>query len=157
MKTKIAVAIVGAVLGFTAAMGGADEIENLIAPVAGPTELVIDSDDGKELCWSIKFKKLREAYPSFFSWQIETLDKKQVYLGQYRPDRPTEGFSPNQTAQKGEETTFKNCASKPANVGPVYTLKAYSKYKVWHGLWEVPRYIGPYFIVNGKVVSPASP
>jgi hypothetical protein len=124
--------------------GGPADIEALIAPVAGPTSGKIVRITDKEVCWYVEFKKLRTADPVFFSWVITTPDGRRHYVAPYRPDGST--WSNNTTAPKGQTGRYYNCASKPKGTEEVkegLSLSAFSEYRVWHGLWTVPRVLGP--------------
>lgn len=149
---RVPITLAGLALGATVALGGPDEVEAIFFPVAGPTTLTIDEWTGDEMCWSIEFEKLRKATPEFFAWQVTLPGGSQVYLQQYRPRVQTSASDPNYTTPQGFKGKFSNCAKLPRGAGHTFTLRAFSRYVVSHGLWTVPRRLGPFSIVNGKLV-----
>jgi len=144
MKWRIAAGVIGITLGAVAGLGGPDEVDALLFPVASPTTGSIISDDGREICWKIDFVKLRDASPLFFSWIAKTPNGERFYLAPYRPDGGS--YTNNNTTAKGQNATFYNCASKPRNLGKDYTLEAFARYQVYNSklLWTVPRRIEPF-------------
>jgi hypothetical protein len=153
MIAKIPLTLLGLALGFTVAVGGAGDVENIVAPIASPSTLVITKAENNELCWTLKFTKLREATPVFFSWQIETLDGDKIYLAPYPPSYPEQQRTVARVTRKGDSSGVSNCTYfNPEQTGPSFTIKAYASYKT-HGYWEVPRYIGPFKVVNYRVTN----
>ena len=144
MKWRIGFGIIGAVLGIVTGLGGPDEVEAIIWPVTSETKGRIMSDDGREICWQIEFKKLRDASPLFFSWVAKTPSGERFYLAPYRPDGTS--FTNNNTTPRGQNAVFVNCAAKPRTLGKEYTLEAFARYKVHSSewLWTVPRRIDPF-------------
>lgn len=149
---RFSIAIAGLIGGAIIAVGGPDEVEGVLFPVTSPTKMHVDGFSGDEFCWSIKFKKLRKASPIFFSWQVTMQDGTLVYLQQYRPKQSAISPSANYTTPKGFEGSYRNCAALPKGSSHTFTLRAFSRYRVWHRLWTVPRRLGPFSIINGKLM-----
>ena len=135
-------AVVALLLVPVVVWGGPAEVEATLFPVAGPTEARITTKTSSTICWTVKFTKLRDAKPRFFSWVAVSETGQRWYLAQYRPDgQPHSG---NNTTQKDTTGEYRSCAPRPTDMPDNVWLQAYAEYEVFHGLWTVPRRIPPF-------------
>lgn len=137
-----AVAFAGAVLS------NADHIEAMVAPVTSRTTVVIDSHTNDTICWTIRFRKYRALEPRFFAWSM-VHGGKTYFLPTYRPDRQPR--TANTTNPATPSAFYSTCTPKPKGVGYKFALRAFARYATPHGLWDIPRYIGPVYIDGDKV------
>ena len=139
IKTYIA-AIVAGVIGFS--VPNANWIEATLFPVASKESLHFYKNTDKEVCWYIQFEKIRPLAPRYFSWVITLPTGERRYIAPYRPDGKAR--SANTVSKVGKYARYYNCAKKPQGVGDTFTLRAYAEYETSHGLWTLPREIGPH-------------
>ena len=136
-------ALVVAFFGVLAGIG-ADDMEGILFPVAGPLETHHITVEGpRKVCWSMSFTKLRaDAKPVVFVWFIQLADTSKRYQlyqeGDYGP------ISSDVTSKVGT-ASYHWCASTLVDVtGKSFSISAYARYSVWHNLWDVPRTIPPF-------------
>lgn len=145
VKTYLTAAF-ACILGF--AIPNADFIEAHLFPVASKETLHFYKNTNEEVCWYIRFEKRRPLVPRYFSWVVTLPTGERYYIAPYRPDGNSR--SVNNTAKVGVDARYYNCAKKPKGVGDTFTLRAYAEYETPHGLWTLPRKIGPHK-VDGEI------
>lgn len=124
-------------------LDGPGGVEAIFAPVADErgierTSLLFENGKLTEICWTLKFKKLRDAKPYVFMWKIKRPNQHDSdaiildmdYAKQIAP-----------ITKKGSTRGFENCARIPPEFdqGPK-EIFALAEYYTWHGLWTIPRY-----------------
>lgn len=135
---------------------GAQTFESIMFPVAWTEWIKVESRTDERLCIRHKVHKYRHGLPRRWVWDISDWDRdnSNVSMTALNPD-DGEPFEEADTTKKGEVRIYRQCFPLPNSLqgaGKALIISARGEYIVNHGLWTVPRTVGPYMVWEKDVI-----
>jgi hypothetical protein len=136
---------------------GPGRIESALYPVATTVRMEVQSRTNTELCWKHFLIKHRDARTLNFVWIIADADRPAIeyaataYIPETNESVPLSGA----VSARRDVQHYDQCFVLPpplAGVGRKLIFRASADYQVKHGLWTVPRQVGPIYVEGMNAV-----